>query len=187
MFYKFARAIAWCFMVTVKGMKVIGRENVPKNGPYIVIANHESYLDPVAVGTALPHQVYFMAKKELFEIPVFGFILKKLGAFPVRRDEVDLTAMKTALKHLKNGDVVGIFPEGTRLKSLGEFHLGAASLALKAGVQVLPVGLINVRGFKRCRVVIGKPLKELPFSKNDLELGAKYLREKVKELLQGEF
>ncbi|GAV22304.1 lysophospholipid acyltransferase family protein [Carboxydothermus pertinax] len=183
MFYNFARALARCFMLVFKGMRVEGLENVPKTGPYIVIANHESYLDPVAVGCALPHQVYFMAKKELFAVPLLGFIIKKLGAFPVKRDEVDLTAVKTALRHLKDGKVVGIFPEGTRLKTLGEFHEGAASLALKAAVPVLPVGLINVRGLKRCRVVIGKPIYDLPYSKNDLERGAKYLREKVLELL----
>ena len=186
MFYKFARAIAWCFMVTFKGMRVIGKENIPPKGPFLVIANHESYLDPVAVGTALPQQIFFMAKKELFDIPIFGFILRKLGAFPVRRNEVDITSLKTALKHLKDGKVVGVFPEGTRLKSLGEFHLGAAALAIKAGVPVLPVGLINVRGFKKCRVVIGTPIRELPFGKNELEIGAKYLREKVLDLLQGE-
>ncbi|GAV24621.1 1-acyl-sn-glycerol-3-phosphate acyltransferase [Carboxydothermus islandicus] len=183
MFYRFARMVARWFMIIFKGMKVEGLENVPKSGPYLVVANHESYFDPVAIGCALPHQVYFMAKKELFDIPGFGLLLKKLGAFPVKRNEVDLTAVKTALKYLKEGKVVGIFPEGTRLKTLGEFHEGAAALALKASVPILPVGLKNTRGFKRCKVVIGKIISELPYDKNELEKGARFLREKVKELL----
>jgi 1-acyl-sn-glycerol-3-phosphate acyltransferase len=102
-----------------------------------------------------------MAKAELFRIPVLRKIIVALGAFPVRRETLDREAIRLALEHLSGGRVVGIFPEGTRSKS-GELlkpQYGAALMALKGGVPILPVALVGTRGvWGKVRVRIGKPL-----------------------------
>ena len=130
------------------GMRVSGKEKVPRQGPVIMIFNHESYFDPPLVGTAVSHRfIHFMAKEELFRHPVMRYILRYMKSFPVRRGVTDRTAIVESLKVLKSGEILGIFPEGTRHKKgvLGRFHDGFASLAIKTGVPVLPVAIINSR------------------------------------------
>ncbi|MGB9802573.1 lysophospholipid acyltransferase family protein [Desulfofundulus sp.] len=161
MFYRFARAVCRVILVLVRRWEVVGADNLPRSGGVLVVSNHVSYWDPVVVGCALTRQVHFIAKAELFRIPLLGTVITALGAFPVRRGGGDRQAIRRALELLKQGRVVGIFPEGTRSKSgeLLEPHLGAAMLALRAKVPVLPVAVINTRGvFGKVRVYIGKPL-----------------------------
>ena len=92
----------------------VGEENVPASGPLVVAANHRSYLDPPLLGTWFPRVLHYMAKRELFENPLIGAILRSVHAFPVERDRADLGAIKHALGLLKHGECVGIFPEGRR-------------------------------------------------------------------------
>ncbi|MCL6609921.1 MAG: 1-acyl-sn-glycerol-3-phosphate acyltransferase [Peptococcaceae bacterium] len=163
MFYRFAWTLCRAILLAVRRMEVRGLENVPPQGGLVLASNHRSYWDPVIVGCSLPktRQVFFMAKAELFEIPLLGMIIDRLGAFPVRRGGADRSAIRKALDHLASGEIVGIFPEGTRNKSEGvlEPHLGAAMLATRAGVPVLPVAVIGSRGFfGKVRVVIGPPM-----------------------------
>lgn len=122
-----------------------GAGNIPPDGGVIIAANHISLWDPPVVGTAIPRRVHFMAKEELFVNPVFGWIISKLGAFPVKRGTADRTAIRTALTLLKNGSILVIFPEGTRSKdgNLGDPESGLALLALKAGVPVIPTAIIG--------------------------------------------
>ncbi|MDQ0285683.1 1-acyl-sn-glycerol-3-phosphate acyltransferase [Desulfofundulus luciae] len=161
MFYRFARAVCRVILAFIRRWEVVGTHHLPRSGGVLVVSNHVSYWDPVVVGCALDRQVHFIAKAELFRIPLLGPVIRALGAFPVRRGGGDRQAIRRALELLKQGRVVGIFPEGTRSKSgeLLEPHLGAAMLALRAKVPVLPVAVLNTRGvFGKVRVHIGKPL-----------------------------
>lgn len=128
----------------------------------ILVANHVSYLDPPALGVACPRRVYFMAKEELFHIPLFGHLLHGLGAFPVKRGVPDRRAVKRALAILAAQQVLGIFPEGTRSKSgeLGPAEEGAAVLALRTGACLIPAGIRGTRGRRPVRVVFGPPLEK---------------------------
>ncbi|MDN5344011.1 MAG: 1-acyl-sn-glycerol-3-phosphate acyltransferase [Clostridia bacterium] len=164
MFYQFAKFVSYLFLRYICRWEVHGRENFPLEGPVIIIANHISYLDPVAVGVASPRPVRFMAKEELFHIPVLQWIIRGLHAFPVRRGRSDRAALKAALEVLGGGQVLGIFPEGTRGKGgqLLPFQHGAALLALKTGTPLLPVALKDTnRIFRggRIKVIIGQPIK----------------------------
>lgn len=100
-------------------LKIVGKENVPKEGGVLLCANHISLLDPMTIGIKLDRQVKYMAKAELFEVPVLGWLINKLGAFPVKRGGVSKESIKTALNTLRNGNVMGIFPEGTRNSDAG--------------------------------------------------------------------
>ncbi|MBF7082020.1 1-acyl-sn-glycerol-3-phosphate acyltransferase [Desulfallas sp. Bu1-1] len=161
MFYRVAKIICRVILFLVRRWKVTGNAVLPSGQGMIVVANHVSYWDPVVVGCALNRRIFFMAKAELFKIPGLGFIIKNLGAFPVQREGVDRSSIKRALDLLAAGEVVGIFPEGTRSKT-GELlnpHLGAAMLAIKGGVPLLPVAVSGTKGFLgQVKVVIGKPM-----------------------------
>lgn len=193
MFYRFARWLCRIILIVLRRWEVRGAENLPAEGPVIVTANHVSYWDPVVVGCALSRQVFFMAKAELFRFPVFASILRTLGAFPVHRHRLDRQALRRAQQELEKGHVLGVFPEGTRSNSDAFLkpHLGAALLAVKHGVPVLPVALHGTRGlYGKVRVRIGKPLRfareggEKP-SKERLEAVAQEIMERIGALLQG--
>lgn len=140
--------------------EVIGAENLPVSGPVVVCANHRSYWDPPIVGSALPRKVYFMAKEELFRIPVLRGWLRAVGAFPVRRQGVDRASLRQAVALLKAGEMVAVFPEGRRvLDGEGEAYAGAAMLALSAGAPVVPMAIVGeMRPFRRVRVIVGMPV-----------------------------
>ena len=101
-------------------------------------------VDPILVASAVKRPIHFMAKKELFRYPLLAYLFRKIHAFPVNRGKPDLGAIKTGLSILKNGEVLGIFPEGTRQKNtdrLGEMHAGAALFALRTGAPVVPAAI----------------------------------------------
>jgi len=123
--------------------QVEGTENVPKAGPLIVVSNHLSRTDPPIIGSAIPRRIAFMAKEELFRSPFMAAMLKGFGAFPVRKQEADRTALRRAYSVLENGLALGVFPEGTRSKDavLQPGMLGAALIAMRTGAPVLPVAI----------------------------------------------
>lgn len=147
-------------------MKVYGEENLPKTGAFIMASNHASYFDPPLVGTAVRHRlIHFMAKEELFRNPIMGWFLRYVKTFPVHRGRVDRKAVAEALRVLKNGEVLGIFPEGTSKcqGTLGPFHEGMAAIAIKSGAPVVPTAVVNSRHLPKktgpvC-VVFGKPVQ----------------------------
>lgn len=151
------RAMLWFFW----RWRVEGLNNFPASGPVVVVSNHASLWDPIAVACALPRQVHFMAKEELFQYPLLGNILNRVGTFPVKRGQPDRTAIRRSLELLENNRVLGLFPEGTRSRTgeLQKPHPGAAMIALKARAAVVPVACVGTVGlwkkiFKPSAVVV---------------------------------
>lgn len=145
-------------------LRVTGREHIPQAGGYILAPNHRSYADPPLAGIAAGrHDVHFMAKQELFDIPVLGYVIRRTHAFPVRRGEQDLGAFKRALRLLGAGKSLVMFPEGTRSKTddLRPPQVGVAMMASRAGVPVVPAAILNAHrllSFPRVEVRFGAPL-----------------------------
>ncbi len=169
MFYKIARAIVLFLIRLWFRIEVRGRENLPKEGGYIVIANHQRLIDPIIVTEAVIVKLSIMAKKELFKNKFLGAAFSSLGAFPVDRGKGDMSAIETAENNLKNKEVLLIFPEGTRSKTgeLLRFKNGGALVALETGADVLPV----VIDYKNGARIFGKIVVSiLPVIKNE-ELG----------------
>jgi len=136
-----------------------GVENIPATGPVVLASNHLSLLDPPTVGVKVRRKVHFMAKEELFKIPVFGALIRSFGAFPVKRGGVSKDAIKSAIALLKEGNVMGIFPEGSRNNQSGMAKKGAAMIAIRSGSAVVPVAIIgNYRPFSKMIVCYGEPI-----------------------------
>lgn len=157
MLYVIGRALFRTLFRLVFRWRVEGAERVPPTGGVLLAANHASYLDPPLLGSAARRPVHFMAKAELFEIPVLSWILPRVNAFPVRRGAADRNAIRTAIELLRQGEAVAIYPEGTRTRT-GELlppQRGAGLIALKAGVPVVPVALIGT--FRPFRIEKGIP------------------------------
>ena len=156
MFYNFAAALVRLFFRIMFNIEIEGLENVPKSGAYVIAPNHLSNFDPPVLGSFLPVRMAYMAKDTLFKVPLFGKLITLLGAFPVRKGGNDLSAIKTAIKVLKSGKQLVIFPEGQRSRTpgvLSEGKQGAVMVAIKAGVGIFPVG-INATYKFRSKVVV---------------------------------
>lgn len=145
-FHPGAIMTSWLLWLVGPGT-VEGLENVPRSGPVLIVANHCSNLDPPFLGWAVGHRtgriLHFMAKEEMRTWPVVGFLARNAGVFFVRRGEGDRGAQRVAFQLLEAGRLVGVFPEGTRSLDgrLNEGRAGAALLAMRTGVPVLPVGI----------------------------------------------
>ena len=143
--YAVVRALASLGLRSWFRIHATGAEHVPEDGPAIVAANHKSFLDAFFVGLSTRRRVRFMAKSELFRKP-FGWLLARLGAFPVRRGKGDASALETARAILGAGGVVVMFPEGTRVDepdALGSPHHGAGRLARETGAPIVPTAILG--------------------------------------------
>lgn len=164
-------------------VRVFGAENLPAEGGVIVAGNHQSMLDMFMIGYRLPRYVKWMAKKELFKNKLLAKIITALGAYPVDRSSRDLSAARTTFEMLDKGEVIGIFPQGTRVKGKDRSRKakhGAAKFAAEAGVPVLPVAIWgNIRIFGRVYVRFGEPV-ELSRPEDD----AKYTKEDYQQMSQ---
>ena len=127
------------------GREVFGVENIPTDGGAVIAPNHVSYMDPPLVAACLPRRTYFMAKRELFEPPLFGELIYTLYAFPVERGSGDRAALRRAIDLVKAGELVIIFPEGTRSRdgTVGEGQLGPAIVAGRAGRPIVPCAILG--------------------------------------------
>lgn len=165
MLYRIGRIFFRIWYRIVFRYTVIGKENVPLDGPLVLASNHISMWDPPTVGTPLDRKVHFMAKAELFDIPGIGTLFRALGAFPVKRGGISKESIRLAQQHLRSGNAMGIFPEGSRKNAGGMGKKGAASLAIKSGAAVVPVAIIgNYRWFRPMTIVYGKPVDLSPYA-----------------------
>ncbi|NMA79732.1 MAG: 1-acyl-sn-glycerol-3-phosphate acyltransferase [Clostridiales bacterium] len=166
------------FIRIIFSIRIVGKENIPKEGGYIAACNHQSYWDPVFMASVLKGKFAFMAKKELFRNRAFAWLITKFGAFPIERGKRDSGAIETAIERIKMGKVFIIYPEGTRSKDgkLGRGKSGVALIAGMAEAPILPM-CISYRGKLRFRtrvtISIGEmiPHEELAVNpENSLEL-----------------
>jgi len=171
MLYAFGKFLCASICKLFGRMTVIGRENIPATGGVMLCGNHVSYIDPPALGSGATRPVHFMAKEPLFRVPIMGFLIRRVGAFPVRQHTADRAALRTAIDLLKAGEVVGMFPEGTRNPdptNLMPAEAGVGMIVLKAQVPVIPVALVNTDKllpqhslfckFTHIKVVYGTPV-----------------------------
>lgn len=170
MFYHFAKNLCAFFLRRLLSISITGLKNIPLQGAFILAGNHVSYLDPVILGAFCPRPLCYLAKIELFKNPFFGWLLRKVNAFPLKRHMSDISAIKQALKQLNSGKGIILFPEGTRStdaklkKGLG----GVGFLSRKANVPIIPAFIKGAdkalpKGAKfirhsRITVVYGEPI-----------------------------
>ena len=178
-----------------KGL-LIGKENIPQKGSFIMVSNHGSLLDPPLLGHALGRNISFMAKAELFKIPLLATVIRACGAYPVKRGLVDKNTIQTACDKLSNNNSIGIFIDGTRQKNglVNKPKKGAALLAFKNQKLLLPVAIINshrlirfkffIPFFTKIVIKVGKPVNPPQSgSKDDLNFVTNFLKENINEMI----
>ena len=163
------------------GLEVYGVENIPRTPGLVLASNHFSTFDPPMIGSVVPREVHFMAKKELFESQPMRWLSVHLMAFPVDRSKSDMRAIKEALRHLKEGSAVGIFPQGTRKAADKEALDGAAFLAQRAGVPLLPAAIW--REGRKFRVRFGEPIAPQGRSREEMSALTRELMSRIDALL----
>lgn len=180
-FFWFGRTAFLIFAKLVYGIRVEGAELVPRKGGLVVASNHFSTLDPPVMGVAVPREINYMAKKELFENRYMRALALGLRAFPVDRSKSDLGAIKHALRLLEQGVAVGIFAQGTR--NTGDFEAldGASFLAIRAGVPLQPAAIW--REGRRYRVRFGEPIIPREGKREQMQALTRELMKRVNELL----
>jgi len=141
--YRFVQFWAQHLFVLLFRIRTFGRERIPKVGGVLLVANHQSFLDPVIVSVGLQRQVCFFAREDLFRGRFFPWFIQSLGAFPVKRGSADTGAIKAAIERLRAGEVVLLFPEGTRTPdgSVGAFHSGMCMIAVRGKAVMLPAAI----------------------------------------------
>lgn len=172
------------FSVIVFRVKLVGKENVPKEGAYIMCANHQSNWDAPILVSSTKRRMNVMAKEELFKNKFIYWLGEKCLVFPVKRGKMDLDSMKHSLKVLKDGEILMLFPEGTRkgMAKNGRAQNGAAFMTLRTGVPVIPVNISGeMKLFHKVTIYYGKPLDFSEYKTNKPE---KEVLEKVsKEIM----
>lgn len=188
-FYALAKIVVSSLFRSGFRFRVVGAHNVPRDGGVIVAANHISNFDPPILGVALPRPVSYMAKKELFAMPVLKQLLPPLNAFPVDRQAGGTAALRASLRMLKEGRCVGIFPEGGRnVTGTNEEKAGAAFLAAASGAPVVPaaiVGTRRLRPFGKVTVAFGEPVRVVrnrQSNEDDLAKAAGEIMQRIRTL-----
>ncbi len=183
--WRFARVLRSTLgrvLLAIYRVRFLNVDRAPATGGYILAGNHVSYLDPALLWCGAPRETHFVAKSELFENAFLGWFLPRVWAFPITRSSADREAIQRATDLLTNGEPVGMFPEGTRRRpgaavnedELGQAHAGVAFIAMRAGVPVVPVGIVGTAEalpagaklprFPRVTVSIGEPVFPAEFS-----------------------
>jgi 1-acyl-sn-glycerol-3-phosphate acyltransferase len=169
--YRFFQLLLTPFVHLTTRLEVVGRENLPKSGPFILVANHQSYLDPIIVQVICPRPLHTLAKSTQFTGKVMGWVLPRVKAIPTRRYRIEPQAVRVVLRRLSEGEAVGVYPEGERSwdAEIQPFRRGTIRVLLKAGVPVIPCGLAGSydvwprwsKSLKRNRVRVefGEPIR----------------------------
>lgn len=194
MFYIIAKFIFLIIFKFFFRLKVTGQENIPQDGPFIIVANHSSLLDPVILGVSVRPKVIFIAAAYLFKIHWLGYLLRKANSIPVQ-GESDISSLKRALKILQKGGVLGIFPEGgvDRQKNNLPIKAGAAFLATSVGVPIVPIrikgadkalprGAKFIRNLNKIEVEIKKPIFCSRHTNKNKEIVERVVESYVKEI-----
>ncbi len=157
--YNFVLAVVRGIYKLLFKIEIEGLEKIPNDRNFLVVPNHLSNFDPPLIAAFLPIKMAYMAKASLFKVPIVGAVIKAFGAFPVKRSGNDMAAVKLAIKLLKDGKCLTMFPEGMRVRTpgvLGQGKQGAAMIAAKAGVGFLPIGISATYKFRsKVKVTIG--------------------------------
>lgn len=167
-FYYIARFAVRVVLLLGTRWQIKGRENISAKGPLLIVANHLNLADPPVVSVSIARETRFMAKEELFKAKFTGYFIGSFGAFPVRRNQADMTAVRQALKILSDGLALVVFPEASRSANaqLQPAFPGVALIALRSGALILPIGITGTEKMKgktwpfrrpRVTVNIGKP------------------------------
>lgn len=160
--YKLLRFLAVLLIRILYRIEIVGRGRVPVAGGAIICANHIHLFDPVLIALAVRRPIRFMGKAELFSWPLVGYLARKAGAFPVKRGSADMQAIRLSLRILQEGELLGIFPEGTRSKTgeVAPFYSSVTMLAEKGGVPVIPAAISGEYRFgQKVKVLIGEPIE----------------------------
>ncbi len=200
MLYETSHALAKVLFKLYFNLTILGVENVPKEGGFIVAPNHKSGLDIPIVGRALPRKMYTLAKEELFKNKLIAWYFKRMGGIPLKRNFADIESLRLAINTLKEGKPLLMFPEGTRTESdkLGMPKKGFIFISYKAKAPILPTGIAGTDtalpkkgGFpkpKHIVITFGKPIKVWekfnPRDKNFYEDAARYVMEEIEKCIE---
>lgn len=200
--YEFARPLIGSYVHLLERLEVVGLENIPADGPVILVANHVHSMDIVTIALPVMRQTHYMAKVELFRVPVFGGFLRLMGAFPVRRGESDRESLRVAQEVISSGQILGIFPEGHRSRTgkMAAGLPGVALIAMRSGAPIVPVAISGtertLKGLRigpwapTVRLVYGEPFHlppDLSRRSGDLKRGIDYIMRRIAALLPPEY
>ncbi len=195
--YAFVKFLVRCYFRVFFNLRFEGRKNIPRKQTVIYASNHRSYYDPPLVGSGTRKKLCFMAKEELFEKKMFGWLIRRLGAFPVARGKGDTGVIDTAVEKLGKRSLM-IFPEGTRSKDgkVGRGHTGAALISARSGKLIVPVGVVyegELKFRRKVTVKYGEPIDpadyvevcDTPNPRQLVKLKNRYMAD-IKRLVEGE-
>ena len=186
-FKKFVLAVIYVYYVIVHRIKVEGRENIPKDGALIFCGNHRSFLDPPLIKVTAKRETFFLAKASLYKNPFLAFLGWVFEVIPVKKEDGnDVNSIKASLKHLKKGECIALFPEGTRngLAKGEKVKDGAAFFAVRTGAKVVPIGISGtMKPFCKLTICYGKPLDFSNVNKDDKEALEKVTEEIMKNII----
>jgi 1-acyl-sn-glycerol-3-phosphate acyltransferase len=195
--WRLIRGVVRLIFAIILDVHLVGRQNVPETGPLIIASNHLSWADVPLIPSFLKRRVVYMAKEETFDGKM-GWLVRFLGAFPVKRGEADRHSLRTAMEQLKSGHIVSIFPEGTRSKihTLGQAHAGLGMIALRSGAPVVPVAIYgSEKAFKKFRpritITFGEPLILAPkgkkITREDIDESTEQVMLRIASMLPPEY
>ena len=195
LWYEFWKTLVGIGLTVLYRTRYFGRENLPRRGPALIVCNHQSHFDPPLIGAGSPPQLYFMARKTLFSNPLFGRFIHSIHAFPIDRDGMGVSGIKECLKLLKRGEMLVIFPEGTRCKNgeLQAFRPGFTTLAVRTGAMIVPAAIDGayrvwprqrpLPGSGRIYVRFGRPISAEEVRTLDEEALLRLVEERVRDCL----
>lgn len=194
LYYRMTQLLGFTYFSITGGIRTSGRENIPERGAALLVSNHASFWDVFALGISVRRPLNFVARSSLFT-PVLGRLITWMGSFPIQRDGIGVQGFKETLRRLKRGGIVTLFPEGTRTPDgrLQELKPGISTLAVKAKVPVIPVGIAGTfeawprdRKYPRphpVRVHIGPPISPEELSSRTPEEATTLIRDRIQQAI----